>query len=202
MSKTPPVLRIAVADEERPMREFFHELLPQLGYEVVALADSGQRLLEYCRTEAPDLVITDLRRSDLDGIQTIIALNQEIQVPVILVTAHHDIDWLTQDGARHVMGYLTKPVRPVELQAAIVLASVRFEDLRRLRKETALLRQTLEDRKVIERAKGALMKWLRINEEEALRRLRISSCDQGRKLVNVAQTLLSADEVFRSLEGI
>jgi response regulator NasT len=147
-------------------------------------------------------VITDLRRSDLDGIQTIIALNQEIQVPVILATAHHDIDWLIQDGARHVMAYLTKPVRPVELQAAIVLASVRFEELRRLRKETALLRQTLEDRKVIERAKGALMKWLRINEEEALRRLRISSCDQGRKLVNVAQTLLSADEVFRSLEGI
>ena len=193
-------LRIAVADDERDMRLFFQELLPPLGHEVVAVAESGRQLLERCRATHPDLVITDIKMPDMDGITAAAALNQDRQVPVILITAYHDVDLMASAEAGYIMAYLTKPVKPIDLQAAIALAVLRFEHFRQLSQEAASLRQALEDRKVIERAKGIVMKRLQVDEEEAFRRLKRLASHGNRKVVEVAQGVVEAEETFQDLD--
>jgi response regulator NasT len=200
MSQPARLLSIAIADGDCEMREFFQEVLTRLGHHVVASADSGRQLLEQCRATHPDLVITDIKLPDLDGFEAVAALNRERQVPVILVTAHPDGDLLARAGEGHVMAYLAKPIKPVDLEAAIGLAVLRFEQFQKLSQEAAGLRQALEDRKNVERAKGILMKRLRLEEPEAFRRLRKLASDTNRKLVEVAGTILAADEVFEALE--
>ena len=202
MRRPVPSLRIAVADDEPEMRDFFQEVLPQLGHEVVAVAETGRQLVEQCRTALPDLVISDIRMPDLGGIEAVTALNRERQMPVILVTAHTEAELLVRAGEEHVMAYLAKPIKPIDLQVAIPLAVMRFEEFQKLGQEAASLRQALEDRKTVERAKGVLMKRLGIDEPEAFRRLRKLASDNNRKVVLVAETVLTADEVFQALEKI
>src|SRR3954469_21159481 len=101
-------LRVAVADDEPDTRQFFQEVLAHLGHEVVAVAQSGRELAERCRAACPDLVITDIKMPDMDGIEAGQQVNRERAVPVILVSAHQDAELLARAGAGHVMAYLVK----------------------------------------------------------------------------------------------
>src|SRR5262249_52355813 len=147
------------------------EALPRLGHEVVAVAETGTQLIERCREVRPDLIITDIMMPDMDGIRAVQEVNREAPAPVILVSAHHDAELIVRAGTDHVMAYLLKPVREADLSTAIYLAVLRFEHFQKLTREAASLRQAMEDRKLIERAKGILMKRARIDEPEAFRRL-------------------------------
>ena len=198
--KTRKPLRVAVADDERDMREFMQELLPRLGHEVVAVAETGAQLAEQVQAFRPDLVITDIKMPDMDGIETSLAVNRDLQVPVILISAHHDAETLTRVGADHIMGYLVKPVTEADVKAAIALAMTRFDQFLALRREATDLRQALDDRKVIEKAKGVLMKRLRVDEEEAFRRMRKLASDRNQKLVEVGRIIIAAEEVFHHLD--
>jgi response regulator NasT len=194
--------RIAVADDERDMRQFFQELLGALGHQVVAVAETGKQLLEQCRTSRPDLVITDIKMPDMDGLQALEQIEKEQPVPAILVTAHHDAEYLVRAGINHVMAYLIKPVKPVDLQAAISLAMMRFEHFQALTREAATLRQALEDRKVIERAKGTVMKRVRVDEGDAFRRLQKLASDMNCKLIEIAHRVIQSEEVFHHLDRL
>lgn len=187
-------LRIVVADDEPDMREYFQKLLPRLGHQVVGTAKTGLELLELCRRQQPDLVITDIKMPDLDGIDAATQLYQERPVPVILVSAFHDPELISRAEADHILGYLVKPIKPADLGPTIALAARRFEQFRALHQEAADLRQALEDRKVIERAKGILMKRSRLDEQEAFRRLQKLASEKSRKLVDIAQMILIAEE--------
>ena len=195
-------LRIAVADDERDMREYLQELLPRLGHEVVAACETGRQLLERCQAAAPDLVITDLKMPDLDGLEAALALNRERPTPVLLISAHHDDELLARAEAGHVLGYLVKPVKEADLKAAIGLAAARFREFQGVAREAAELRQALEERKLVERAKGAVMRRLHVDEEEAFRRLRKLSSKRNRKLVEVAREVLDAEGVFHQLDDL
>src|SRR3982751_3618573 len=85
-------LRIAVADDEPDMQDYFRTILPDLGHEVVAVAASGQDLVQRCLDTRPDLVITDIKMPDMDGIDAAARIYRDAAVPVILVSAHHDAD--------------------------------------------------------------------------------------------------------------
>jgi len=198
--KTPQALRIAVADDEPDMRDFLNEALPRLGYQVVAVAATGRQLIDLVRATAPDLVITDIRMPDMDGIEASMAVNRDKQVPVILISAHHDAETLTRVVADHIMGYLVKPVSEADLKTAIALAMIRFQHFVALTKETSDLRQALEDRKTIEKAKGIVMKRLRTDEEDAFRRVRKFASDQNLRLVEVGRRVIAAEEIFHELE--
>ena len=98
-------LRIAAADDDRNMREYLKELLPRLGHQVV-VAESGRQLMELCRVSAPDLVITDVKLGDIDGLEAVAEINRERQIPVILVSAHHDPE--VRDRARRTHLWLPR----------------------------------------------------------------------------------------------
>jgi response regulator NasT len=191
-------LRIAVADDEPDMRDYFRKILPRLGHTVVAVAENGRELVEQCRAVLPDLVITDIKMPDMDGIDAATQLYREAPVPVILVSAYHDPALVARAEADHIMGYLVKPIKQADLQPVIGLAMRRFEQFQALRKETADLRQALEDRKVIERAKGILMKKTSLDEQEAFRRLQKLASEKNLRLVELARMIVTADEAFRS----
>jgi len=195
-------LRVAVADDEQDVREYMREALPRLGHEVVAVAENGRQLADFCKKLHPDLVVTDVKMPDMDGIEMSLEVNKEKQTPVILVSAHHDAQILTRLGADHIMGYLVKPVTEADLKTAITIAMLRFRHFQTLIKESADLKQALEDRKVVERAKGILMRRLRVDEEEAFRRLRKLANDQNKKLIDVGKNVLESEEVFHNLDRL
>ena len=116
------------------------------------------------------------------------------------VVYRHDAETLMRVGADHIMGYLIKPISEADLKAAIALAIVRFQHFLALSREASDLRQALEDRKVIEKAKGVVMKRLHTEEEEAFRRLRKFASDQNLKLVEVGRRIIAAEEIFHELE--
>jgi two-component system, response regulator PdtaR len=194
-------LSVAAADDERTLREYYQELLPRLGHQV-AVAETGRQLVELCRAGRPDLVITDIRMPDMEGIAAAAEVNRDRPVPIILVSAHSDPTLRAQAHEEYIMAYLVKPVKAEDLDAAIDLALKRFEQFQALRQEATDLRQALEDRKVIERAKGALMRRLGVDEGEAFRRLRKLSSDHNRKLVDVSRSVLASEEVFRALDVV
>ena len=192
-------LRIAVADDEPDMRRYFEKILPRMGHEVVAVAGNGQELVEACRTHQPDLVITDIRMPDMDGIQATEEIYKEIPVPVILVSAYHDPELVERAEADHILAYLVKPIKQSDLAPAIGLAMRRFEQFQAVQKEAADLRQALEDRKIIERAKGILMKRNRLDEPDAFRQLQKLASEKNQKLVEIACSIVDADEAFDRL---
>jgi response regulator NasT len=189
-------LRIAVADDEPDMRDYFAKILPRLGHQVVAQARDGRELVEQCRAARPDLVITDIKMPEMDGIDAAIAIYKDTPLPVILVSAFHDAELIERAEADHIMGYLVKPIKQADLGPVIALAMRRFEQFQELRKEAADLRQALEDRKLIERAKGLLMKKAGLDEASAFRRLQKLASDKNLKLVEVARILLTAEEAY------
>jgi len=198
-TKRPNSLRIAVADDEVDTRQFLREILAHAGHTVFD-ALNGEQLLEYCRASRPDLIVTDIRMPALTGPQVITALNQAgLPTPVVLITGHPEADINFEDNAS-VMACLAKPVKPVDLLAAVELAMRRFSQFQRVAQEAASLRQALEDRKAIERAKGNVMKRLRVDEDEAYRRLQRVASERNAKLVDLARQIIAADEIYQQLD--
>jgi len=193
------VLRIAVADDEPDMRKYFETILPRFGHEVVSVAENGRQLVEHCRTLQPDLVITDIKMPDMDGIEAAEAIFHDRAVPVILVSAHHDAALIDRAQSNYILAYLVKPIKQADLEPAISIAVRRFQQFQAVHQEAANLRQALEDRKVIERAKGILMKHAGMDESEAFHRLQKLASEKNLKLIEVATSIVTAAEALRKM---
>ena len=112
-------LRIAVADDEPVVRDYFRRMLPRLGHEVVAAAANGRELVELCRQQKPDLIIADVRMPDLDGDDAIQEICSDRPTPFILISAYSKPTNMP-DGLGSVgHAYLTKPVKREDLEEAI-----------------------------------------------------------------------------------
>ena len=190
-------LRIVVADDEPRMRHYYQDVLPLLGHQVVFAAQTGRELVDYCRNTRPDLIISDIKMPDLDGIEAIAEIGRGEPMPAILVSAYHDPDLIERTKGEQVLAYLVKPIKQADLEVAIGLAMQRFEEFQALRKEAGELRQALTDRKLIERAKGILMRRAGLDEEGAFRRLQKLARDHNQRLIDAAQQILRADEAFQ-----
>jgi AmiR/NasT family two-component response regulator len=186
-----PALRIAVADDEQDVRDYYCKVFPRLGHTVVSASANGEGLIAECRTHRPDLIVTDIKMPGLDGIDAAKLIYEEMAIPVILVSAYSDATLIERAEADHIMAYLVKPIKQADLETAIGLAVRRFEQFEALRREAADMRQALEDRKIIERAKGVLMKELGLSEAEAFRRLQKTASSKNLKLIELARLALS-----------
>src|SRR5262245_1831444 len=111
-------LRIAVADDEPDMRDYYGRILPRLGHRVVVTAADGEELVGQCLVAEPDLVITDAKMPHVDGLEAAERLCRHRPVPVIVVSAYHDPELIHRAQADHVMAYLVKPIRQADLAAA------------------------------------------------------------------------------------
>ncbi len=188
-------LRISVADDEADMREYYQRVLPHLGHQVVSCASNGRQLVADCVRYRPDLVITDIKMPELDGLQAAVLIFEQHPVPIILVSAYHTPDMLERAGTDHVLSYLVKPIEAADLQPAIVIARRRFEQFQALRQEVTDLRHGLHERHLIEVAKGILMRESGLDDEHAaFLRLQQMAKEEHKPLLEMAQTILASEE--------
>ena len=111
-------LRISIADDELDMRDYLARILPRLGHEVVSAAENGRQLVADFQRLSPDLVITDVRMPELDGLDAVREIRRDRPVPAIVISAHQDLDLPTEPDASPTL-FLTKPINRQSLQEAI-----------------------------------------------------------------------------------
>ncbi len=186
-------LRILIADDESLRLMSLREQLEKLGHRVVAEASDGRSAVELARDLRPDLAIMDIKMPGMDGIEAADKIMRERPIPIILLTAYSEKDLAERAAQAQVAAYLMKPVSESDLLPAIALAISRFAEFQQLHKEVDDLRDALETRKLVERAKGILMCRLDLSEEEAFRRLQRRSQNENKKLGEIAQAIITAD---------
>jgi two-component system, response regulator PdtaR len=189
-------LRIAVADDEPRMLQFFEMALGQLGHGVVAKAGNGRELVEQCRKLHPDLIITDIKMPDMNGLEAVRQIAAAHVIPVILVSGYYYPESVKAARHDHVLTYLLKPIKNEDLEPAITLVMRRFEEFQALQQQADDLQQAIESRRVIERAKGILMNRAGFTEEDAFRRLRLLSSQKKMKIVEIAEMIVTTEEAL------
>lgn len=182
-------VRVVVADDESIIRMDLMECLLTAGYDVVGQASDGQAALALIQTELPDVAILDVKMPLLDGIEVSRAVSES--VPVILLTAFGHSEIVAQAADAGVMGYLVKPFAEAEVVAAIEVAVRRFSQLRGVTEERDHLAQSLENRKVLDRAKGLLQSRMNMSEPEAFRWMQKAAMDRRVSVRDVADTVIS-----------
>jgi two-component system, response regulator PdtaR len=193
--KTMGQTRVVIADDESIIRMDLKEMLTGLGYLVVGEAGDGLSAVNLGRELKPDLVIMDIKMPDLDGIAAAKILTEERISPVLLLTAFSQTELIEGAKEAGVVGYIVKPFRESELVPAIEIALSRFKEFRVLEKEAQNLRETLETRKLVERAKGILMDTQGLKEAEAFRKIQKLSMNTRKSMREIAEAVLLAHEV-------
>jgi len=181
-------LRILVADDEAIIRLGLRGMLAQMGHEVVLAAD-GREALNSARTTRPDLALLDIRMPQMDGLEVVRALNQQQPMPIILLTAYSEQDLITEATGLGVQNYLIKPVDERDLVAAIPIAVARFREGQAAQDKIEALQETIETRKLIDRAKGVLMQ-AGATEDQAYHTLQKRARDERLSMRQIAEDVL------------
>ena len=166
-------------------------MLERAGFEVVAEARDGREAVALAAEHRPDLAVMDVKMPGLDGIEAARQMLEQRQIPIVMLTAFSEAALVGRAVDAGVFGYLVKPFRESDLLPAIEAARARHAELQALRDEAGSLRDALEARKLIERAKGLLMEKDGLSEAEAFARLRGASQQTGRPLREVAEAILA-----------
>jgi len=188
-----------VAEDEPIARMDLCEMLQNLGYSVVGEAGDGVAAVNLARALRPDLVVMDIKMPEQDGISAAQTLSQDRVVPVLLLTAYSDREFVDRAVDAGVMGYLVKPFAEQQLKPAIEIALERWREVRQIQHDLAQTQEILETRKLVERAKGVLMDSQNLKESEAFRRIQRLSMNSRKSMREVAEAILLAHEAGRSL---
>lgn len=186
--------RIVIADDESLIRMDLREMLTNLGYLVVGEGGDGQSAVNLARELRPDIVIMDIKMPDLNGIEAAQILTSEKIAPVLLLSAYSQQELVQQATDAGVAGYLVKPFQESDLTPAIEIALARYSEFRALEKENDNLAETLETRKLVDRAKGILMESQSLNETEAFRRIQKMSMNNRKPMKAVAEAIILAHQ--------
>lgn len=187
--------RVVIADDESIIRMDLKEMLTNLGYLVVGEAGDGMSAVHMARELRPDLVVMDIKMPGLDGLSAAKILTEEELSPVLLLTAYSQRELIEAAREAGVVAYLVKPFREAELVPAIEIALARFREFQQLHKEVQDLKDALETRKLVERAKGLLMQTQGLREDEAFRKIQQISMNTRKPMREVASAILLAHEV-------
>ncbi len=194
---TQRALRILIAEDESVTALAMEQDLRAIGHTVLGIASDGATAVAMARTLAPDVAILDVKMPHLNGLDAAKEIHAERPIPIILVTAFSDAETIARATDVPVFSYLVKPVVAAQLSAAIAVAQARHAEWATGRRETEDLRKKLEDRKVIERAKGILMEREGITESAAYKTLQRTSQSRNMSMADLSRSLLAADELIR-----
>jgi response regulator NasT len=184
-------IRILVAEDETIIRLDLVEMLTEAGYEVVAQAENGAVAVDLAKLHKPDLAILDVKMPEMDGIS---AAEQIITLaPVLMLTAFSQRDLVERARDAGVMAYVVKPFSISDLVPAIEIAISRHTQMKSLETEVADLYERLETRKIIDRAKGILMKAMNLSEPESFAWIQKTAMDRRISMKQVAQAVISPE---------
>ena len=190
-----PCWRVVLVDDHAPSRSAVNEAVVASGGLVVGEGSAVAEALPLVARRRPDVAIFAVGLPDSDGVEAARLVMERAPLPIVLLTSRTDPDVVERATAAGVMAFLLKPLRPRELGPALDLAVSRYREFETVRRENENLRRTIEARKLVERAKGLLMKREGLTEAEAFRRIQKASMDSRKSMAQVAEAILLADEV-------
>ncbi len=194
-------MRVLVADDEYLVREEIKAALEERGHLVVGEAADGETALRLAQTLKPDVAVLDIKMPERDGIEVAQALVKEGVCAVVLLTAYALPEFIHRATEAGVFGFLTKPFDPKALDAALHIAVARFCEFQQLQQEIGQLEEELATRKLVERAKGLLMKHYGLDESEAYRLLQRRSMETRKPMREVAEAVLMTLEWLQEPSG-
>lgn len=188
--------RIIIAEDNAMARKVLMAQLKALGFEIVAIAGTGEEAVSLCNEHKPDLVIMDVKMPKMDGIEAAKIITGNLPVPIILITGYSTGPLVDRAIDSGVLAYIRKPITKKDLLPAIKFAFARFDEFKALKMEVVDLKQTIETRKYVEKAKGILMKRLNITEDEAFKLMQSQSQKENKKLKDIAEIIITASNMI------
>jgi len=185
-----PRWRVLIVDDHAPSRAAVAEAVGAQGGTVVGNGSRVEDAVRLVDKHRPDVVLLAVGLPDGDGIEAARCVMAGVPCPIVLLTSHTDPGITAGAVEAGVLGFLVKPLRPEELAPALDVAVSRFRELQAVRKENEALKQKLESRKLVDRAKGILMTRMGLTEPEAFRRIQKTAMDTRKTMAEVAQALL------------
>jgi two-component system, response regulator PdtaR len=191
-------MRILIAEDDPVIALGLVQRLSQLGHEPIGPVHDGVEAVAAARADTPDLYLFDIDMPGLDGLAAARALSSEgLRRPVVVITGVQDPDLIDRSIASGVSAYLSKPINDLELEAAIRLAGARHEEFLALEAEVDRAHQALEDRKLVERAKGMLIDALGLGEAEAFGRIQRAARNRNLRLADIAREIIQQTEIIQ-----
>ncbi len=185
--------RIVIADSDAFYRQKLYEMLTKTGYIIVAQEGDGLKAIQSIQNMQPDLVIVDAQLPGKNGLELAKIIEEDKIAPVLLLASYHQKEIIHQAKESWIFAYLVKPINEANLFPAIEIAIAKYKKLIELEREVIRLKESLETRKVVERAKGVLMQVLNLNEETAFKLLRTQSMQRRLSMRQIAELILSFD---------
>lgn len=185
-------IRFLIADDEALHNLALTSQLEALGHEVIATAGNGQEAVDLAREKQPDMAILDIRMPVMTGPDAALKIHEERPIPIIILSAYSDRRTVDEASRSPVFHYLVKPVDPDDLAPAIAVARARFGEWTDARRERDMATLKLEERKVLDRAKGIVMETRGMTEREAYRFLQKTSQDRNTPMIDLARKILLA----------
>jgi response regulator NasT len=188
--------RVLICEDEGLIALRLKASLRKLGYEVVGEAKDGEEAVAQAALLQPDAILMDIRMPKQDGITATEQIMRARPTAIVMITAYSERELVDAALRAGASGYLVKPVSDEQIEPALKVALNRFSELKDLRGEITDLKEALEARKTVERAKGILMRRFQLPEDEAYKRLQKISRDRRQPLKDTAQQLIDAAELL------
>ena len=185
--------RILIAEDETLIRLDLAEMLREAGYEVIAEASNGEEAIAQAEEKKPDLAILDVKMPKLDGISAAEKISK--LCPTLMLTAFSQRDLVERARDAGVMSYVVKPFTIDDLVPAIEIALSRYQQLLALQDEISDLTERLETRKLVDQAKGILMKAMNLSEPEAFKWIQKSAMDRRVTMKEISLAILDPNQV-------
>jgi response regulator NasT len=190
-------LRVVIADDDGVTLMVLKKILTVMGHTVIGEAGDGEQAVALAKDLNPDLCILDIRMPKMEGIEAAKHIQAHRPTPIIIVSAHTETGLGSEAAAAGAHAYLVKPFAENQLKPAIELALTTFEKSKQLEQKLHDANEALESRKIVERAKGILMRQTGLDEEAAYLRLQKTARNENRKLIEVARAIILAEQMRR-----
>lgn len=184
---------ILICDDEPIIRTNLKAMLAELGFDEVLECSDGKRAVETALASFPDMAILDVSMPEMDGITAAGEIRKKLKIPIMLLTNACDGKTVKRAAENGIAAFLTKPLRKQDLLPAIEIALRHSEEVEELKERIDDLRETIDNRKVIEKAKGMLMEKNRLNEGDAYRAMQKIAMDKRKSLRQVADGILKEE---------
>jgi response regulator NasT len=181
---------ILICDDEPFIRQSLKSMLVDLGFDEIFECGDGAKAVEMALGSFPDMAILDVAMPGMDGITAATEIRKKLKIPIMLLTSAYDSATVKRAAASGIDAFLTKPLRQQDLLPAIEIALQHVEEIENLKEKVDDLRELIENRKIIEKAKGLLMEKNGVPEAEAYRTMQKSAMDKRKTLRQVADRIL------------
>lgn len=192
---TPEPVKVVIADDDPLTRLDLRHGLESLGLRVLGEAEDGKQALELARALHPDLMILDIMMPRMDGLEAARLARHEQLAAVVLLTGYAEQDMIAKADAAGVLAYLRKPFRTEELGPTLAIALGRHRERRALEADVENLKETMEARKIVGRAKALLMERHNLTEREAFYRIQAQSQSLQKPAHEIAKAIITASEM-------